>query len=124
VPQTPVALKVTGVRPVAVAVNVFTPAVVPSVQLESMARPAASVVCTGPAALPPPDARVKVTATPAMAFPKVSRTITRGAAASAVLTVADCPSPASFTISDAAPGLAVALNDARGPPAPAVAVRV
>src|SRR6266487_3761425 len=64
----PVAVKVTGLpaRPVAVAVNVFSPALVPRVQLVTAAMPLAFVV-TGVVGLtlPPPDATPNVTATPA-----------------------------------------------------------
>src|SRR6266516_2759826 len=67
-PAVPLAVNVTGLpaRPVDVAVNVFSPAVVPRVQDVAAAIPLAFVV-TGLAGLtlPPPDATANVTATPA-----------------------------------------------------------
>ncbi len=67
-PAVPVAVKVTGlpVSPVAVAVRVFVPAVVPRVQDVTAATPLALVV-TGVVGVtvPPPDATAKVTETPA-----------------------------------------------------------
>src|SRR5216117_3315054 len=65
-PAVPLAVKVSGLpaRPVAVAVNVFGPAVVPRVQAVTAAMPLAFVV-TGLVGLtvPPPDATANVTAT-------------------------------------------------------------
>src|SRR6266516_6351166 len=67
-PAIPVAVNVTGLpaRPVAVAVNVFSPALVSRVQLVTAAIPLAFVV-TGLAGLtlPPPVATAKVPQTPA-----------------------------------------------------------
>ena len=59
----PVAVKVTGepVRPVLVALSVFVPAVVPRVQLPTVAMPEAFVVAEPPVIEPPPDATAKVT---------------------------------------------------------------
>jgi hypothetical protein len=88
-PAVPVAVKVTGlpVRPVDVAVRVFAPAVVPSVQDVTAAIPPALVVA-GVVGLtvPPPDATAKVTATPATGLLNWSRTITEGGVATAVPT--------------------------------------
>jgi hypothetical protein len=67
-PVVPVAVNVTGlpVRPLDVAVRVFVPAVVPSVQDVAAAIPLA-LVLTGVVGVtaPPPEATAKVTATPA-----------------------------------------------------------
>ena len=66
-PAVPVAVKVSGepVRPGLVAVSVLAPAVVPSVQLPTVAMPDALVVADAPVTEPPPEATAKVTATPA-----------------------------------------------------------
>src|ERR1041384_7094094 len=70
-PAVPVAVKVTGlpVRLPALACSELLPALVPSVQLPTAARPAASEVATGPVILPPPVKTVKVTAMPATGLP-------------------------------------------------------
>ncbi len=47
------------------AVSVLTPAVVPRVQLPTVATPEELVVTEPPPTVPPPDAAAKVTATPA-----------------------------------------------------------
>jgi len=62
-----VAAKMTGLpfRPGAVALRVFGPAALPSVQLPTAAIPAASVLGVAPVRLPPPDATANVTGTPA-----------------------------------------------------------
>ena len=66
-PHVPVALKVSGepTRPARVAVSVLTPAVVPSVQLPTVAIPAELVVAASSVAEPPPVSTAKVTLTPA-----------------------------------------------------------
>ena len=72
VPGSPVAVKVTGdpVRPVEVAVSVFEPAVVPSVQAGDVAMPDASVVTVpDEASEPPPEATANVTDVPCTGFP-------------------------------------------------------
>jgi hypothetical protein len=90
-PVVPVAVKVTGlpVSPLDVAVRVFVPAIVPSVQDVTAAIPLALVV-TGVVGLtvPPPDATANVTATPPTGLLNWSRTITDGGVATAVPTVA------------------------------------
>jgi hypothetical protein len=90
-PAVPVAVKVTGepLRLPLVAVSVLAPAVVPRVQAGLVAMPALSVV-TAPveANEPPPVATAKVTDTPLTALPCASVTLTDGAVATAVLTVA------------------------------------
>ena len=85
-PATPVAEKVTGepVRPTLVAVKVFDPAVVPSVQLPTLAIPPAFVVAESTVALPPPVATAKVILTPLTGLLLASFTITLGAVATAV----------------------------------------
>jgi hypothetical protein len=72
-PATPVAVNVTGLSlipdPEAVAVRVFGPAVVPSLQLPTVAMPLALVVRLAPVTLPPPDAGANTTAMPDTALP-------------------------------------------------------
>jgi hypothetical protein len=89
-PAVPVAVKVTGLppSPLEVAVNVFVPAVVPSVHDVTAAMPLPLVV-TGVVGLTvlPPDATANVTATPATGLLNWSRTITEGGVATAVPTV-------------------------------------
>src|SRR5882762_8974868 len=84
VPAVPVAVNVTGLPlmplPAAVAVRVFGPAVVASVQLPTVAMPLASVVGLAAVRSPLPGATANVTATPATGFPLASRTITDGGA--------------------------------------------
>ncbi len=65
-PAMPVALKTTGepVRPPLVAVRVLAPAIVPSIQLPSVAMPLALVVGEAPVTEPPPPVTAKVTLTP------------------------------------------------------------
>ena len=86
----PVAVKVTGepVNVPFVAVSVFDPAVVPSVQLPTVAIPFALVVAVSPVTEPPPEATANVTFTPLTAtVPFI--TITLGNMVTAVPTVAD-----------------------------------
>ena len=87
----PVAVKVTGLpaRPAEVAVRVLGPAVVPRVQLPTVAMPLAFVVCSAPVTVPPPEAAANDTATPCTGLLVASRTITEGGAATAVPVVAD-----------------------------------
>src|SRR5205807_8065836 len=97
-----------------VAVSVFGPAVVPSVQLVTAATPLALVVWAAPVMPPPPVPGAKVTATPATGLLKASRTITAGGTATAVPTVAAWPSPTLIAMDAAAaavtPTLAVAVT--------------
>jgi len=92
-----VAVMSTGLpaRPVDVARNVllFVPAVVPSVQLPTVAIPLAFVVCDPLVTLPPPANAEKVTLTPATGLLFTSRTITDGGVVTAVPTVALWPVP-------------------------------
>src|SRR5213596_3724582 len=96
---------------VPVAVNVFGPAVVPSVHEVTAAIPSAPVV-TGVVGVtePPPDATANVTATPATGFPFASCTITDGPTATAVPAVADWLFPPLSAIVLAAPAVPVAVN--------------
>src|SRR5437879_622657 len=71
-PAPPTAENVTGlpVSPDRVAVSVLAPAVVPSVQPPTAARPSPPVfIVAGPVILPPPVATAKVTATPVIGLP-------------------------------------------------------
>ena len=82
-------VKVTG-DPVSVplvAVAVFVPTIVPSVQPPTVAIPCAFVICVVPVMLPPPPVTVKVTVTPATGFPAASFTITAGFVATTAPTV-------------------------------------
>src|SRR4051812_24197263 len=75
----PVAEKVV-LTPPADAMSVFVPAVIPSCQLVAVARPVpAALVCDPPVTVPPPEATVKVTATPGTIVLPESSTVTRGA---------------------------------------------
>ena len=77
----------------------LVPAVVPRVQLPTVAKPAALVVAVAPVTLPPPLATANVTVAPDTAAPNPSVTTTAGGTATAVPTSADCPSlPATFTM--------------------------
>src|SRR5574341_323176 len=110
--------------PLAVAVSVFVPATVPSVQLPTVAIPAASVVCVAPVTLPPPEAAANVTDTPATGLLYWSWTRTAGATVTALPTVAPWPSPALTLACVAAPGDPLAVNVTGLPPRPGeVAVR-
>jgi hypothetical protein len=109
-PDVPIAVMLTGdpVNDPLVAVNVFTPAVVPRVQAGLVAMPLLSVVT----ALeedndPPPPPTANVTDTPLTPFPCASLTLTAGAVATAVPTVALWPVPAEAAICVAAPALTV-----------------
>jgi hypothetical protein len=105
------AMNVTGlpVKPAEVACNVllFVPAVVPSVQLVTVAMPLESVVAFPPATEPPPAVTANVTATPATGLLNWSRTSTDGAMATAVFTVAVWLLPALSDIWLAAAGITV-----------------
>jgi hypothetical protein len=107
----PVAVNVTGLPliplPAAVAVSVFDPAAVESVQLPTMAIPPASVVWLAPVTVPFPGATAKVTATPATGLPLTSRTITEGGERTVVPTVADCGFMLLLPIAAAVPAVTV-----------------
>ena len=108
-------MNVTGlpVNPVAAAVNVFVPALAPSVHVVSVAIPLAFVtIVAGLAGLivPTPAVTVKTTLTPLTPLPTASVTFTLGGAVTAVLIVADCVVTEFETIAAAAPTVPVALN--------------
>src|SRR5256885_2966214 len=112
-PAVPVAVKVTGLpeRPAAAAVSVLVPAVVPRVQLPTVAMPLAFVVCSAPVMLPPPDAGANVTPTPCTGLLLASRTITDGGVRTAVPVVACCPSPPFGPIWVATPAVTLTAAD-------------
>jgi len=85
-PTVPVAENVV-LSPPAVAVSMLPPAVVDSVQEPTVATPLASVVAGLPVTLPSPEA-AKLTLTPDTGFPYASVTVTDGAVATDVPTVA------------------------------------
>ena len=100
------AVKVTG-EPLSVpllAVRVLAPAPAPSVQLPTVAMPAALVVAVRPVAEPPPEATAKVTLTPGTGSLWTSSTMTLGLMLTAVPAEADWPSPALTAIWVAAAG--------------------
>src|SRR5258705_9253841 len=108
-PGVAVALNVVESAP-AVAVTALGPVAVPSVQLPSVARPAASVVCVAPVTPPPPAATANVTLAAATGLPNWSVRRTRGAVPTAVLTTLACKSPDTLTICVAPAAVAVALK--------------
>ena len=103
----PVAPNVTGlpVRPAAVAVSVLTPMVMPSCHEPTVATPLASVVALPPVSEPLPRPIAKVTDVPGTGLPNWSVTITDGAVATFVSTVADCASPSLRAIVAALAGV-------------------
>jgi hypothetical protein len=104
-----VAVKVTECEPV-VAVRVFDPVTELSIQLPTVAIPSLPVVCS------PPDTEAlagideKITVVPLTGLLKASITLTLGGVVTAVPIVADCASPAFFTICVAGPAVPVAEN--------------
>jgi hypothetical protein len=68
----------------AVAIKVFAPFAVPSVQLPTVAVPFASVVCVAPVIVPPPLATANVTPMPDTGFENASTMRTPGATATAL----------------------------------------
>src|SRR5437867_2865971 len=92
-PAVPSAVKVTGLPvipdPAAVAVSVFVPNVVLSVQLPTVAIPLPFVVWVPPVTLPLPGAGANVTVTPCTGLPLPSCTITDGGEATALPASAD-----------------------------------
>src|SRR5881628_434623 len=106
-PAVPVALNVTGLPASVpdVAVREFGPAVVPSVQLPTVAIPLALVVRVAPVMLPPPDATANATATPATGLPLASFTITDGRTGTVVPAVTVWLFPAFTAICVALPAI-------------------
>ena len=99
------------VKPVDVAVSVFEPAVVPKVQLFTVAIPLLFVVA-GEGELvsdPPPDAAANVTLFPLTGFPLVSFTITLGNIVTAEPALVDWLFPALMAIDVADPAVMVKL---------------
>jgi len=94
-PAVPVAVKVTGLPESVpdVAVSVLLPAVVPSVQLPTVAIPLASLIWVAPVTLPLPGPGAKVTDTPETGLPNASVTSTDGAIKTALPAGAVCPPP-------------------------------
>src|SRR5215469_13019092 len=93
-PATPVAVKVTGFPAIppgaAVAVSVLAcDAMLSRIQLPTVATPFEAVLVEPPVTLPLVAATVNVTPTPETALPARSVTLTDGAVATAVFTVAD-----------------------------------
>src|SRR5437879_5880836 len=126
-PAVPVAVNVIGLpfTPGAVAVSVFWPATVPSVQLPTAAMPLALVVWLAPVMLPLPGPTANVTETPCTGLPFASFTITAGAVATALFTVAVCLSPPLTAMLPALPAVPWATKLTGLPARPAdVAVRV
>jgi hypothetical protein len=109
----PVAVNVTGLplRVPEVAVRVLVPAVVPSVQLVTTAIPLLFVVtAVVGTTVPPPNATANVTSVPETGLLKASRTITAGAIATAVPTVALWLLPALTAIEAAAAAFTVTVG--------------
>ena len=120
-----VALKVLAGSAPAVAVMVFVPTTLPSVQLPALVNPAPSLVSFAAPSVPPPAA-AKSTMIPATPLPNWSATFTTGTI-TAVATVPVCGSTDCLTSCVAAPANAVAVKvtgEPVRPPTDAVAVCV
>src|SRR5688572_17999039 len=96
-PEMPVAVNVTTVSPVTVAVRLFVPDAVPSVQLPNRAMPAVSVSALAPVMLPPPPVTANTTGTAASDEPPAFVTRTAGAVGTVAPTGPLCPLPATAT---------------------------
>ena len=83
----------------------------PNVQLPKVAKPLASVFTVAPVMEPPPDATVKVTATPDTGLLLASVIFTLGAIVTVVFTVAFCPSPDCISMLEAAPATITTFED-------------
>jgi hypothetical protein len=109
-PAVPVAVKPTEPdTPVTVAVTLFGPAVVPSVQLPAVAIPLALVDALADT-VPPPPVTAKFTVTPFTGFPLASVTRTLGGALTAVPATALCEVAEFALMFAAAPAAPVALK--------------
>jgi hypothetical protein len=75
-PGTAVARKMTGGRSPEEAKSEFGPALVPRVQLPTLAKPSESVLAAGRIIDPPPEPTEKTTGTPDTGFPAPSVTLT------------------------------------------------
>src|SRR5690349_12812507 len=105
-PGSAVALIVTDVAGEDATVSACAPARMLSVQLPTVAVPTASVVALPPVTDPPPSDTENVTGVPAATgLLNASVTLTLGATATAVLTVADWLLPARIVIVLAAPAI-------------------
>src|SRR6266550_7378490 len=111
-----------GLRPVPVAVSVFAPAFVPSVQLPTVATPDALVVALAPVIVPPPLATAKVIANPGTPFPNASDTLTAGRTGTGLPANPNCASPAAIARVVGAPGTTVTFDVALFPSDVAVIV--
>ena len=125
-PAPPVTVMVSGefVRPGLVAITVFAPAAVPSVQLPSDATPDPFEVALTPVMLPPPDPTANVTGTPATGLPDASRTITLGATATSAPAVPVVLPPLSAICVAALVKPVAAMVSGDPPSVPLVAVSV
>src|SRR5437764_411318 len=105
-PAVPVAVKVTGLPESVpdVAASLLLPAVVPRVQLPTVAIPLASLIWVAPVTLPLPGPGAKVTDTPETGLPNASVTSTDGAIKTAPPAGAVCPPPPWGAIVAAAAG--------------------
>jgi hypothetical protein len=109
VPIVAVAVK-TAVSEPELAVSELAPALVPRVQLPTVATPLELLVCDPPVTLPPPAVTANVTAAPATGFWFASLMMTEGGIATATPAEAVCASPAVLVIEAAAPAAEVAVN--------------
>lgn len=107
---------------VGVTVREFVPVVVPKTQLPTIAIPLAFVVAGEPVTEPLPLAGVNVILTPLTGLPFASFTMTLGAMATAVPTVANWESPPIFAIRVAGP--AIVVKEALVPATESVSVAV
>jgi hypothetical protein len=117
-PAVAVAVNVTGLplgtAAAAVTLLLFVPAVVPRVQLVSVATPftpVATVAGLAGTMVPPPAVTVKVTFNPLTGFPLTSVTRTDGAAATAAPTVPDCETAELAAMVWAEPALTVIVPE-------------
>jgi hypothetical protein len=110
-PGVPVALKVTDPdTPGALAVTLFGPAALPSVQLPTVAIPVKLVEVLAPVIDPPPLTTAKFTVAPLTGLPLPSTTFTDGAMGTTVPATAVCPSPPFAEIDPGALAMALAVN--------------
>ena len=116
-PAVPVAVNVAGDRPPTVAVIVFGPAIVPSVQLPTTAIPDTFVVAVPPVTEPPPLATANVTVTPLTGRLLASRTTTVGGVATPVPTDVDWALPVTIATTAGA-GAGVGPTTLSPPPPP------
>src|SRR5258708_35320873 len=99
-----VAANVAAARLAAVAVSVFDPATVPSVQLPTAARPEPSVFFVPPLTPPPPAPTANVTVTLSTGLPNSSLTRSVGRTGTAGCTGTAWESPAVLLVPAGGPG--------------------